>query len=351
MLFLISQKPLPERRLPKSLPRYVKAEKIEYGTVVSSVVASGRMKSTEIVDVVAEVSGKLEMGNISFKTGENFKTGDILIRMYMDEDLLDLKARKSKFLNVIASLLPDIKIDFPDRYNDFNKFFSNISLDKDLPELPDFNGEKIKIFLASRDILTDYFSIKKDELKLKRHIIKAPFDGAILSVNMEVGAYANAGGKLAKIIRTDKLELEVPVESSKTMWINIGDKVFVSSKDNSKKWEGIVSRKSGFIDETTQSRTIFVEIDSDDRSLLYGQYLIAEFQGKGINNSMKISRSAIFNYDQVFVVKEGKLQIRNINILKINEKSVIFNGIEEGLFVVVEPLINARVNTEVNILK
>ena len=164
MLFLISQKPQPERRLPKSLPRYVKAEKIEYGTVVSSVVASGRIKSTEIVDVVAEVSGKLETGNISFKTGENFKTGDILIRTYMDEDLLDLKARKSKFLNVIASLLPDIKIDFPDRYNDFNKFFSNISLDKDLPELPDFNGEKIKIFLASRDILTDYFSIKKDEL-------------------------------------------------------------------------------------------------------------------------------------------------------------------------------------------
>jgi len=351
MLFLISQKPKPKRRTPVSVPRYVKAEKIEYGTVVATVVATGRMKSTEIVDVVAEASGKLELGDISFKKGENFKKGDILLKVYMDEAILDLKARKSKFLNIIASLLPDIKVDYPNRYNSFNKFFNSINIEKDLPELPEFSDEKIKIFLASRNILTEYFFIKKDELKLKRHIIKAPFDGSILSVNMEVGAYTNTGGKLAKIIRTDKLELEVPVESSKSVWVNKGDKVFVSLKDNSKKWEGEVTRKSGFIDEATQSRTIFVEIESKDKSLLYGQYLIAEFSGKGIDNSMKIPRSAVFNYDQVFVVKEGELQLRNINILKINEKSVIFNGIEDGLFVVVEPLINARVNTKVKILK
>lgn len=351
MRFLVSQKPKPQRRPPVSVPRYVKAEKIEYGTVVASVVANGRMKSSKIVDVVAEASGKLELGDINFKKGEIFKKGDILIKVYMDEALLDLKSRKSKFLNIIASLLPDLKVDYPNRFSAFNKFFNSIEIDKDLPELPEFKGEKIKIFLASRNIIPEYYSIKKDELKLERHIIRAPFSGSILSVNMEVGGYTNTGGKLAKIISTERLELEVPVESSKSQWINKGDEVFVSLKDNSKKWKGIVSRKSGFIDEATQSRTIFVEINSKDKSLLYGQYLVAEFPGKSIDNSMKIPRNAVFNSDQVFVVKDGKLKLRNIKILKINEKSVIFNGIEESISVVVEPLINARVNTEVKILK
>lgn len=351
MKFLISQKPKPKRRLPVSVPRYVKAEKVEYGTVKASVVATGRMKSTQIVDIVAEASGKIEKGAISFKKGENFKKGDVLLKIYMDEAMLDLKSRKSKFLNTMAGLLPDIRVDYPNRYKAFYNFFNTINIEKDLPVLPDFNNDKIKIFLASRNILTDYYSIKKDELKLKRHIIRAPFDGSILSVNMEVGAYTNAGGKLAKIIRTDKLELEVYVESSKSVWINKGDKVAVNLNNSSEKWEGVVSRKSGFIDESTQSRAIFVEVKGCGDQLLYGQYLVAEFPGKGIENSMMIPRNAIFNYDQVFVVKDGKLQLRNIDILKINEKSVIFSGIEEGLSIVVEPLINARVNTEVKILK
>lgn len=351
MKFLISQKPKPKRRPPVSVPRYVKADKVEYGNVVASVVATGRMKSTQIVDVVAEASGKIEGAAISFKKGENFKKGDVLLKIYMDEAILDLKSRKSKFLNTMAGLLPDIRVDYPNRYQSFYKFFNSINIEKDLPALPDFNNDKIKIFLASRNVLTDYYSIKKDELKLKRHIIKAPFDGSILSVSMEVGAYTNTGGKLAKIIRTDKLELEVPVESSKSEWINKGDKVSVSLKNSGKKWEGIVTRKSGFVDDATQSRAVFVEVKKSGDELLYGQYLIAEFAGKGIENSMKIPRNAVFNYDQVFVVKDGKLQLRNIKILKRNEKSVIFRGIEEGISVVVEPLINARVNTEVKILK
>lgn len=351
MKFLVSQKPKPQRRPPASVPRYVKAEKVEYGDVMASVVATGRMKSSQIVDVVAEASGKIEKGTISFKKGETFRKGDVLLKIYMDEAMLDLKSRKSKFLNTMASMLPDIKVDFPEQYNAFYNFFVSIDTEKDLPELPEYNSDKIKVFLASRNILTDYYTIKKEELKLKRHIVRAPFSGSILSVNMEVGAYTNTGGKLAKIIRTDKLELEVPVDASKSVWISKGDKVSIFEKNSDKKWTGIVSRKSGFIDESTQSRAIYVEIKQASKDLLYGQYLVAEFTGKAIPKAMKLPRNAVFNYDEVFIVKEGKLKLRKIKILKENEQSVIFRGIEEGVSVVSEPLINARVNTAVKILK
>ena len=61
--------------------------------------------------------------------------------------------------------------------------------------------------------------------------------------------------------------------------------------------------------------------------------------------------NAVFNNNEVFIVEDGKLAKREINILKINETTLIFNGLDENTDIVVEPLINAVENTEVEIAR
>ena len=351
MLFLISQKSLPERRNPVVPDRYVKAEKVVYQTIKSPVLSTGRMSSSQTLDVVSEASGKIEQGDVALKTGEAFKKGDILFKIYDDEVQLVLKAKKSKFMNTIALLLPDIKLDFPDYYNHFVEFFNKISIDKDLPSLPVLKNQKLKIYLAARNLLSDYFIIKGDELRLKRHTVRAPFDGAFLLVNQEVGSYANMNARLAKIINTEKLELVVSVKEPISKWVSKGDKVHINAKNSDKLINGVVVRKSDFINENTQSRSIYIRMKNDRDRIVWGQYLNVKFEGKSISNVMEIPRSAIFNHNQVFIVSENRLFKRDINIIKENSVSVIFDGLKQDVYVVTEPLIDVRENTEVKILK
>lgn len=347
----ISLKPEPPRRPASDAKRFVKAETVIYTKIVSPLNREGRVVSSNEVLLVSEAAGKIEAGQVALKKGASFKKGELIASIYKDEVELALKASKSRFLNSFTNMLPDIKVDFPKQFDQFMAFFNSVDLNKDLPELPKVDNEKLKIFLSSRNILSDYYGIRQDEKRLSRHTFYAPFDGTFTSVNFEVGAFVNAGSQIARMIRTDQLEIEVPVENTQSVWIKIGDKVNVFSQDKSSFAPGEVVRKSNFVDATSQSRSIFVQVKNPAKTnLLTGEYKMVEFPGQQIANAMEIPRSAVFNSNEVFVVIEGKLKKRVLNILKWNETTLIFDGLDEGLKLVVEPLINVQENSPVGIV-
>lgn len=350
-LLFVSMKPEPQRRPESELKRYVKADTVTYSDITSPLLREGRVVSGSEVKLVSEASGKIERGAVSLRKGSSFKKGQLLATIYKDEVELALKARKSSFLTTISQMLPDIRVDFPESYESFQQFFNSIDMDKELPELPEITGEKLKTFLASRNVLSEYYGILQDEKKLARHSLYAPFNGTFTQVNMEPGSYVNTGGQIASMIRTDHLEVEVPVENGQSKWIEIGDVVTVYSRDREISRSGEVVRKSDFVDPASQSRSIFVRVRNTPNDLLFdGEYKEVEFPGQIIPQAMELPRNAVFNSNEVFTVVDGKLKKEQINILKWNETTLIFNGPEEGTKIVAEPLINVRENSPVGIV-
>ena len=346
----VSMKPDPPRRPDLDAKRFVKAEAVVYSEIASPLVREGRVVSGNDVLLVAEAAGKIEQGDVSLKKGTSFKKGQLLATIYKDEAELALKAKKSSFLNTLTNILPDLKIDFPDDYQTYFDFFSKVKLDENLPDLPEPQNGKLKIFLSSRSVLNEYYGILQDEKNLERRSFYAPFDGTFTQVNFEVGAYVNAGGQIARMIRTDLLEVEVPVESENSRWIKIGDQVNVQSY-NKDPMKGMVVRKADFVEASTQSRSVFVRVrDFSNDDLLAGEYKVVEFPGQKIDGAMEIPRNSIFNSNEVFTVVDGELKKAEITILKTNETSLLFNGLDEGTMVVVEPLINVRENLAVEVL-
>lgn len=347
----VSMKPEPPTRPSEELKRFVRAEAVKYTDVVSPLTLEGRAVSGSEVVLVAEAAGKIEPGTVRLRKGTKFQQGQLLAEIYKDEVELALKARKSNFLTTMISLLPDLKVDFPEELNTYENFFRQIDLDKDLPELPELKNEKLKIFLASRGVFSEYYGIKQDEKRLKRHSLYAPFSGTFSQVNYEVGAYVNTGAQIARMIRTDNIEVEVPVPNDQSQWINVGDKVDVYEDQGNGVLTGKVVRISNFIDEDTQSRSIFVQVLSKPgHELLPGEYKKVSFPGQKIEGAMEIPRNAVFNSNEVYIIVDGKLKKREINVLKTNETSLIFSGLEEGIKLVVQPLINVKENTPVGIL-
>jgi multidrug efflux pump subunit AcrA (membrane-fusion protein) len=346
MRFLEAQKPPPPVRRSIEARRFVKFEPVRYIRIESVVAGPGRVASVAEVDIVAEASGSIEPGQVRLKKGSQFRKGDVLFRIYPDEAILALKARKSQYQNTLAGILPDLKIDYPEAEVGFRRFFSSIKVDKALPPLPEVDNDQLKIFLASRNVLSEYYSIQRDELSLERRTIRAPFNGTYKEVYLEAGAYTNMGGRVAAAIQTDQLELEVPLRRDDAAWVRIGDPVQVQSESRHLSWKGTVIRKSPYVDEGTQSQEIFVQVsDQGNQSLLAGDYVHATFPVRPIEGVMEIPRNAVFNSDEVFVIKNGRLSKQEISIVKTNERTLLFNGLPEGDSVVVQQLINVSEGT------
>jgi len=352
MTILGNLKKEPKKKEKKAAKRYVLAKPVKYSITNSNITASGRLESQDFFDLSAEVQGKILKGNILLKKGQNFRQGQTIVRIYNKEFELSIKAHKSRFLNGVANLLPDFKIDYPDSYQNWKEFFANIELDKKLPELPKIESEQEKIYLASKNILSEYFTIQAEEERLQKYVIRAPFSGSFSEVYLHAGSVANPGSRIAKLIRTDKLELEVPVDEYEAKWVKIGDIVNVTNENNEGSWKGRVVRKSSFVNPSTQSITVFVSLNSSYTNPIYkGMYLNAKFPGVTMAKTMEIPRNAVFNSNEVFVVQDSVLMKQEIMVHKINENTLVFSGLPEGTELVMEALINASENMKVNIIR
>lgn len=351
MMGLKSLKKQPQKDLNRKKVPFVKVEQVNYQAIATPIVEKGRLVSNLEVNLSSEVPGRIVEVGVPLKVGQRFKKGDFLLQIYNEDARMDLQAQKSKFLNKLAQSLPDIKIDYKDRFDSWMNFFNAIKLDENIPALPEMKTGKEKVFLASRNILGDYYAIKSSEVKLSKYRIYAPFSGSYVQVNTQIGAVAGMGSKLASLIESRKLELQVPIESEDIKWLRIGDQVDVLNSSGVKVASGKLLRKSEFVDEGTQSIAVYVGLNKTTSELYQGQYFTAKFHGKLIDQVMEIPRNAVFRSNRVFVVEKNMLKEKQINVIKRNENTLIFNGLSEGELLVISVPVKAAENMKVQILK
>lgn len=349
--FLASKKELPPQRPKPVVKNYVKVRPVSYSKMPVEIEAFGRLNSLQQINLIPEVGGKLLRGQVALKEGAVFRKGQVLIKIDDAEETLTLQSRKSNFLSLLASILPDIKIDFSDSFDQWQMYFDAIDLNKPLPEIPQEYETKIKTYLASKGVLTDYYAVKSLEETLKRHTIYAPYTGTVQSVNLEVGSVVSPGAVIATIIRTDQLELKVPIQKQDVAYVSIGETVKVIQEETAKSWFGKIVRRAPFIDPNNQSLNVYIAVDNTYGDLYDGLYLKAAISGKYVEEGMLIERNVIRNKNEVFVIaSDSLLQTKKINIAKITENDAIIHGLDPGDLLVVDAPSNASNNMVVEVV-
>ena len=343
--YLINSKPAPKKDEQKHNTMNVKASQIKYSDIETNMQYRGRVSAFNTVELTAEVSGRLLQGNILFKEGVAFKRNDVIVNIYKEDVVATHKASISDFLQTLARILPDLKVDFPNEYDKWNNFFITIDPEKNLPELPQINSNPEKVFLSANNILTSYYNIQNQEIEIAKYTINAPFNGTLKTVSKEIGSAATTGSALATLIRSDKLEIKVPVFSNDISWIEKGDTATLTDK-NGEKAKLSVSRVSGYVDEETQSVNVFLTLyPSAKMNLLEGEYVDITFQGKTVHG-YEIPREAIVDGSYVYELVDGKLAKTHINIVRSLNDSYIISGIETHKTVVTESLASISSNVE-----
>jgi membrane fusion protein, multidrug efflux system len=338
---LIQSKPVPSKDGHRENLLTVKTASVEYENLTTSFSYQGRMEALENISLAAEVNGQILQGEISFREGQNFEKGNLLIQIYNKNAEASLIAARSNFLRTLSLILPDMMIDYPDRYLTWKNYFNSIDLKEPPPEMPEITQEKEKIFLASNNVLTEYYSLKQQEITFEKYSIYAPFNGYFKQVNREVGSIAANGSELAVIVRSELLEIKVPVFPTDAKKVHAGQDVEIKSKSD-KIYSGKVSRVSQFVDASTQSVNVYVTFQQvKGNSLLEGEYVTVNFQNAGTTKGMQIPREALVAEKYIYLVKENKLEKSEVSINQTLEDYVVINGLPEGQEIVTESLINA----------
>lgn len=319
--------------------KFVKIHTIQNDTVEIRINGFGRVSSSRNITLTAEVQGVLISTGFELKSGETFSQGQLLYKINDKEAQLALKARKSAFLNIMASSLADIKVDFPESASKWTAFLDNINLDNNLPELPEIKSSKEKTFLASRNVLTEYFNIKGDEERLKKYNVYAPFNGSVVDVTSEIGGIVNPGTPIATIIKTVALEVAIPVNTSDISLVKIGNNVKLFSQDKTILFDGKVSRIAQNINSNTQSIDVFINIESNDKAKLYnGMYLEASIYAGNVYDADEIPRRSLLNDGRVFIVQDSIMLKKELTIVKKNKNTVIVKDLSDNDMVVIEPV-------------
>ncbi len=343
-MFFASLKEAPEVRKPPGAKKYVKTAPVIYSDINTHINAYGRVQTAQSLDLISEVAGRMFEGQIRLKEGESFKKGTLLFYIDDKEASLTLKSQKSNFLRDLALILPDLKIDYSDNYDSWQNYFGRIDLNKSLPELPNVKSDKEKTFLATKGIYATYYTIKSAEERLSKYRFYAPFDGSLTKVNIETGSFLNPGVSIGTIIRSGIHELQVAVETKDIPWVQLGTMVEIYSEETQQKWVGEILRISDVIDPNTQSVNVFLSIKPGQQKIYDGQFIQASIPARQVKDGMIIPRNSLYNTNEVFVVEDTLLKVKQVFVHRTMKEDVIISGLKDNEQVVVEPLINAHNN-------
>ena len=210
-----------------------------------------------------------------------------------------------------------------------------------LPVFPSFSSTKEKNFIISRSFLSEYYSIKSDEERLKKYLITAPFNGSIIEAFTDEGAVVNPGSPIVNIIRKGDLEIEIPINPDYISKVKKGYEVILTQDNN--QYSGSITRIGDFVNANTQNLSVFAKLVSNNNNLLNGMYLEASIKCDGFENVVKIPRKAVFGNNMIFTVNEDSLLIpKKINVKSMQNNLVLASGIENATILVIEPVINAK---------
>jgi len=308
--------------------------------------ASGQLKPKHTFDMYSEVTGVLKSGGKEFRTGTTFRKGELMIQIDDSEVKAQLFSQRSDFQNLITSLLPDIKIEFPSEFDKWEGYLTSFEIEGSIKSLPEVSSKKEKYFVSGKKIFTQYYSIKNLEARYAKYNLRAPFNGIVTETSLKPGGLVRSGQKMGVFSNMNNFELEVSVKAGDITYVKIGDNVKIHSSDKSKLWTGKVIRINGAIDLNSQTVSVFIE--TKGKGLKAGMYLDVEMESTPVDHSVLLPRNILHNNTFVYLVKDSTLVEYEINAVKFNEKSVMVNNLNDGDQLVMRNISGAFNSMEVN---
>ena len=328
-----STKPKPK---VEKVVKTVFVETAKNTTVPITIPTNGNLIAKNRLELYSEVQGVFQSSAHDFKAGQAYHKGESLININSGEYFASVQSAKSNLYNLITSIIPDLRLDFPEYFPVWQKYLESFNMDKSVAPLPVMEDEKVNYFITGRGILSSYYNVKNLEQRLSKYSIYAPFSGVLTEALVTKGTLIRPGQKLGEFIDTSVYELELAIGQTFSNLLQVGEPVKLNTLEGNETYVGHVTRINGKLDQATQTVKVFVEVEGDN--LKEGMYLEAQLEAKDIQNAIRISRKLLVNNSEIFIVRDSILDLIQVNPVYFSPNDVVIKDVPENTQILSKPL-------------
>jgi membrane fusion protein, multidrug efflux system len=312
---------------------FLKSPEINFFTVRTEnraevIPLEGRIRANNRLEIFPEVQGTVIGLEKPFREGAIFDKGEVLLQLNSEEIRLQLNASRSGFKALIASLLPDIKLDYPDKYIAVEDWFNQLHPEEVLSEIPDIEHLQFSRFLSSRGVYERYFNIKSSEERLKKFTIKAPFSGILSVTNTEPGQSVGPQNHLGTFVDPTRFVLTATIRQNQARRIMPGAELKVTNREGLMEWNAIVKRVNPSVNPKTQMVEVYLDVSGD--GLREGMYLQGIILPEGDSKLARIPKSALLRTGHVYINSDGVIRLVPVEIKDVERESVWVKGLSDG---------------------
>ncbi len=328
----------PEKQVKKNLGPLVQVEVVKKDNLQMIVNGFGTVQAKTKVQLIPQVSGEVIEIHLNLVDGGFFKKDEPLIKIDPRDFELALEQSQADLAKA------QVKLDKEQAEADVAKAEWQ-QLNPGVPPTSSLVLREPQIREAETELQAAKAKLEIAKLNLERTVVTLPYDGRVISKTVDVGQYVNAGQAIAEIYGTEVVEIPVPLEDENLAFFDIPNeenpdvetKAIVTTNYAGKlqQWTGKVVRTQAQIDQMSRMVHTIIQVENPFKTkrgqtpLIPGMFVDVSIQGNQHDDIIIIPNFAIHNGNQVWVAKENKLKIKQVEILRQTQKrAYITAGLE-----------------------
>lgn len=345
--FIFSSEPTAKSEgATKQMAMLVEVTAVEEGDYNPVFVATGTVQPVEDVILSPLVGGQVVRRSPAFIPGGFVQEGTVLLQIDPADYRYALELRRSELSEAETEL--EMEMGRQEVAEQDLELIGGDSLSNQQRSLvlrqPQLNAVRSRIQSARA-------AVDQAELNLQRSTIRAPFDAHILSQNVTLGSQVAPGDNLGRLVGTEFYWVELTVPVSTLRWLIFPDSEEEKGSEvrirNTTAWPedefrtGFLAKQVGALDNETRLARVLVKVpdplarDKEKPELMIGSFVEVRLVGEEIEDVVRVHRDYVRNNNTVWVKKDGKLTIKEVDILlKDADYAYVTNGLEDGDMVV-----------------
>lgn len=311
-------------------------------TYQPTIEVTGTVEPARDIILSSRVSGEIIKRSESFTPGGYVRKGEILLQIDPADYENALRQRKNELRQATA----DLRIEMGRQraaQKEYDAYGDTLTEENKALVLRQPQLDAVQSQVESARTAVD-----QAELELKRTTIRAPFDAHIISRNVNIGSQVAAGADLGRLVGLDAYWVEATVPLSKLRWLTFpdeeGPRSEVTIRDRAA-WgagevrEGYLYKLIGSLEEQTRLARVLVTVpdphgyqtgNTDLPTLMIGSFVETNIKGEELDDVIRLNRDYIRQNDTVWVMEEGKLSIRDVQIVvRDAQYAYISSGLSE----------------------
>jgi RND family efflux transporter MFP subunit len=273
----------------KATAFYVKTEKIEAKPYQLTFKSTGTVQARSIIQIIPQVSGRVEYVHPDFFTGGYFDEGEVLFRIEPDDFELEVRRAKAEVARA-KTVLEKEKVEGKASIAEWEQQNGTV-------KAPDLVARKPQLEEAMANVQAAEASLESAKLKLARTEFRLPKDGRVVKSGVAVGQFIQAGVGYGEVFYHDSLEVSCPLNKKELEWLHFSENPEVEIEINhlgaTRQYTGLLNRRAANVDQATRFGTVFFGFEEIPTELVPGVFAEVTVKGSTVSEIGLVPASAI----------------------------------------------------------